>query len=299
MEGVLRAHPAVAVREVRGPGARETTVRKMSTTVVVSLEGNIVMEVALSKPVTVVGRHPDCDIRFDHPAVSLRHALFRIVDRTVYLEDLASTNGTLTNGIPTSSRVLHHLDLIQIGLHKLHVFDDSLLAGGVGDLEHTILDASEATMLAPVAGREVAPQALQPADPEDTDNLAHTDPFLRGDAGTPQTPPPLPQAPVAPAADTGIYALRNIKRRGGEGEIITLERANTLIGTVGVDTALIVKRGKTLFLSQFAAHGRPRLNGLELGPGAHEIVENDRIQVGESLFEVIRMTDEPSWNMGT
>ena len=67
----------------------------------------------------------------DHPAVSLRHALFRVVNRTVYVEDLASTNGTQVNGIVASNQVMHHLDLIQVGTHKLHFFDDSLLAGAV------------------------------------------------------------------------------------------------------------------------------------------------------------------------
>jgi len=70
----------------------------MSARVVVSLEGNIIAEVQLTKPVTVVGRHPACDIVIDAPHVSARHMLFRVVDRTVYVEDLASTNGTIVNG---------------------------------------------------------------------------------------------------------------------------------------------------------------------------------------------------------
>ena len=45
----------------------------MGTRVVISLEGQIVDEVQLAKAVTVVGRHPECDVVIDHPAVSARH----------------------------------------------------------------------------------------------------------------------------------------------------------------------------------------------------------------------------------
>ena len=57
----------------------------MRARVVVSLEGAIVTEVELAKQVTVVGRHPACDVCIDHPAVSARHMLFRIVDTTAYV----------------------------------------------------------------------------------------------------------------------------------------------------------------------------------------------------------------------
>ena len=119
----------------------------MGARVVLSLDGAIVSEVELTKPVTIVGRHPACDVCIDHPAISARHMLFRIEGRTVYVEDLASTNGTKVNGITSSHQVVHHLDLIEVGKHKLHFFDDSLLSGSVGDLESTVLTDYERTML--------------------------------------------------------------------------------------------------------------------------------------------------------
>jgi pSer/pThr/pTyr-binding forkhead associated (FHA) protein len=117
--------------------------------VVVSLEGAIVTEVELDKPVTVIGRHPACDVCIDHPAVSGRHMLFRVVDRTVYAEDLASTNGTKVNGHATQHQVVHHLDMIEVGRHRLHFFDDALLAaGGLANLESTVHTDFEKTMVA-------------------------------------------------------------------------------------------------------------------------------------------------------
>jgi len=119
----------------------------MSARIVISLDERIVSEVALAKPVTLVGRHPDCDVVIDHPAVSGRHMLLRIVNQTVYAEDLASTNTTRVNGLTAHHQVVHHLDVIEVGRHKLHFFDDSLLAGKVGGLENTVLTDYERTMM--------------------------------------------------------------------------------------------------------------------------------------------------------
>src|SRR3954469_23675612 len=109
----------------------------MEARVVVSLGVSILMEVQLAKPVTVVGRHPGCDIVIDAPHVSARHMLFRVVDQTVYVEDLASTNGTVVNGVTASHQVVPPLALVEVGRHKLHVFDDSMLSNAVNNVEST------------------------------------------------------------------------------------------------------------------------------------------------------------------
>jgi hypothetical protein len=294
MEGILTSRPLASVQGRRKGEPDAIGIGIMATRVVVSLEGKIVTEVALTKPVTVVGRHPDCDIFLDHPAVSLRHALFRTVGHTVYLEDLASTNGTRANGIAVTNRVLHHLDLVQIGMHKLHFFDESLLAGAVGDLEHTVFNEYEMTMLAPRAAREAIPEAPRRAPAAGDDGLSATL-AIRGRAdGFAATPAPQ----EAPAPDAGALALQEIGREE-PGRIVALDRANTMIGEYGAETALIVKRGHALFLSRFAGLRPPRLNGVEVGPGAHVIGEHDRVEIGAEVFEVIRLRDDPGGNKGT
>jgi pSer/pThr/pTyr-binding forkhead associated (FHA) protein len=142
----------------------------MRARVVVSLDGAIVTEIELTKDVTVVGRHPSCDICIDNPAISGRHMLFRIVDKTAYAEDLASTNGTKVNGHSTQHQVVHHLDLIEVGHHKLHFFDDELLAdGGISNLETTVHTDFEKTMMAAHA----APSPATDAGPGEGGPLAH------------------------------------------------------------------------------------------------------------------------------
>lgn len=256
----------------------------MTSRVVLSLDERIVGEVELAKPVTVVGRHPDCDIVIEHPAVYGRHMLFRVVDRTVYVEDLASTNGTRVNGLAVSQAVAHHLDTIEVGRHKLHFIDDELVVGRVGGLEDTVLTDFERTMLADHVATP-PPRPTRRADDDLSRTIAiQRNPTVRvGPAQERvQTDAAVATAPRAPA-----IALR-VLRGDNSGETLSLDRANTMIGIPGSDTALVVKRGSTYYLARFSG-GSPRLNRKELGPGTHPIAPQDVIDVGASSFEVIQV----------
>jgi pSer/pThr/pTyr-binding forkhead associated (FHA) protein len=253
----------------------------MGARVVLSLDDAIVSEVELTKPVTVVGRHPGCDIFIDHPAVSGRHMLFRVVGHTVYVEDLASTNGMRVNGITASHQVVHHLDLIEIGRHKLHFFDDELLRGGVGSLESTVQTDYERTMMAQhvADAARVAAPAERDVDLDRTQAIPR-DPSLR-------LGPAQESVRTDQAAQGAQLALR-ILAGGRAGELITLNRPNTMIGPVGADTALVIKRGAAYFIARLSGSRPPRLNSKELGPGTHPIGPQDLIDVGGWRFEVIQ-----------
>jgi len=70
----------------------------------------------------VIGRTPDCQIWFDEPEVSRRHARLFLVDDAAYVEDFASANGVLRNGHRiVSSAELRPGDMLVIGGHKLLV----------------------------------------------------------------------------------------------------------------------------------------------------------------------------------
>lgn len=236
----------------------------MAARIVLSLDGDILTEVELSKPVTVIGRHPNCDLCIDHPAISARHMLFRVVNTTVYVEDLASTNGTKVNGLSTSHQVVHHLDLIEAGKHKLHFFDDAMLAGGVESLETTVHTDYERTMLAAhVPDASHAPQP-QPASPETEVDLTRTMMIPRESLRLGPPHEVVRTGEIAPAAEA--LALR-VQSGARVGEIIALEQANTMLGTAGSDSALVVRRGSGFFLARFGGARPPRLNRQELGPG--------------------------------
>ena len=247
--------------------------------VVVSLEGRILSEALLTKPVTVVGRHPACDIVIDAPHVSARHMLFRVVNTTVYIEDLASTNGTVVNGIPANHQVVHHLDLIEVGKHKLHFFDESMLSATVSNLESTVVTEYERTMLAAhaaVADAAPAPaKALAAADDDLDRTRMIRSPFAEG--ALEQSRPGVKGPPLA------LYVLKGDER----GRVIALDKPNTMIGTAGTDTALVVKRAGKLLIARLGGQRPLKVNRRELGPGAHPIQEHDVIDVGATTFEVV------------
>jgi hypothetical protein len=242
--------------------------------IVVSLDGVIVTEVQLTKPVTVVGRHPTCDIRIDHPAVSGRHMLFRSVNRTMYAEDLASTNGMKVNGLSTQHQVVHHLDMIEVGTHRLHFFDEDLLGPkGLDSLEDTVHTDYERTMMA----AHVAPAAEPaPAKEDFSRTMAiERDQTLRlGPRGS------------AVAQEIQPLALRVVEGERS-GETIALVQANTMLGTMGGDSALVVRRNNGYFVVRFGGNRPPRVNDREVGSGAQQLSPHDRIEVGYQRYEVI------------
>jgi phosphoserine phosphatase RsbU/P len=65
--------------------------------------------------VAILGRHPDCDIVLEAPAVSRQHARIIRQQGRFFIEDLNSRNGTLVNGRPVIERqILNENDEIQI-----------------------------------------------------------------------------------------------------------------------------------------------------------------------------------------
>jgi hypothetical protein len=92
---------------------------------------------------------------------------------------------------------------------------------------------------------------------------------------------------VATSPRLPAIALR-VVRGADSGATLGLDRANTMIGTPGGDTALVVKRGSAYFLARFSG-GAPRLNHKELGSGTHPIAPSDVIDVGGMGFEVIQV----------
>ena len=99
----------------------------------------------------VVGRSPGCQLTFDDPRVSRRHACFHVEAHRVTVEDLRSRNGTLVNGVLLRGpMVLSHHDLVSIGSQELGVATvhdpaASVRDGSVTDPDDAILGEATQT----------------------------------------------------------------------------------------------------------------------------------------------------------
>ena len=82
---------------------------------IASVEGVEIKHVYLQKDRTTLGRAPDNDIVLQNPAVSSHHCAFDLKGLSdVFVEDLASTNGTFVNNRKVKRQRLRDEDVIAI-----------------------------------------------------------------------------------------------------------------------------------------------------------------------------------------
>lgn len=76
----------------------------------------------ITESVWVVGRGDDAHLQLNDPGVSRRHAVLRVMEGALYVEDLGSRNGTFVLGQPIDRRVaLQHGNQLQFGPCELRV----------------------------------------------------------------------------------------------------------------------------------------------------------------------------------
>lgn len=71
--------------------------------------------ISLQRPVLLVGRHPECDVRFDLPSISRRHCCLAIAYDRISIRDLGSRHGVWVNGVRSEESQLKSGDEIAIG----------------------------------------------------------------------------------------------------------------------------------------------------------------------------------------
>jgi len=129
------------------------------------LDGAVVKEVELVKPRTTLGRRPNNDIIVDNLTVSGEHAALHLLDQTVEVQDLGSTNGTFVNGQPVERQVLHDGDQVIIGKYEVRFADARQRFAKTADAQERTSapspapvrrDAFVRVLTGPGAGREVA-----------------------------------------------------------------------------------------------------------------------------------------------
>ncbi len=135
---------------------------------------------SLGKPLTKIGRTPQCDLVINDPLVSREHCLLQVKAGEMILEDLNSANGTLVNDQRITRTVLRPGDRIRLGLSEM-------VLEGIPEKE----DASAGGTSAVRAEEKAAPLPVQKAS-------------------APVPPPPQPASgPQTPAAEqAGVQEAR-------------------------------------------------------------------------------------------
>ena len=116
---------------------------------IISLDGNVLKEVQLTKDRTSLGRRPYNDIVIDNMAVSGEHAVLQMLGSESHIEDLSSTNGTYVNGKVVKKQQLHHDDIIEIGKYQIQYLDET-------QQSQVVISGTIKVLSGSAAGREMA-----------------------------------------------------------------------------------------------------------------------------------------------
>ena len=82
--------------------------------------------VLLQRPVILIGRHSECDVRLDLPQISRRHCCVGLAYNRLLIRDLGSRNGVRVNGRLVDESPLRAGDEVAIGPLIYRLEEESL-----------------------------------------------------------------------------------------------------------------------------------------------------------------------------
>jgi pSer/pThr/pTyr-binding forkhead associated (FHA) protein len=71
--------------------------------------------ITVQRPILLIGRHPECDLRLDLPKISRRHCCLASAYDRILIRDLGSRNGVRVNGRIVDETQLFRGDEVAIG----------------------------------------------------------------------------------------------------------------------------------------------------------------------------------------
>lgn len=130
--------------------------------------------IALYRPVLLIGRHLECDVRIDSPKVSRRHCCVALAYDRVLIRDLGSRNGVRVNGRVVDESRLYCGDELAIGpiLFRLELEPDEAVVPRAGPPASA---TAQRPAPAPAPARGPAPQFSQSAEPNSDVDLVPLD----------------------------------------------------------------------------------------------------------------------------
>ena len=146
---------------------------------ILSMDGQVLKEIPLSKERITIGRKAQNDVQIRQPCGQRRARGHRHASWTTrFLEDLGSTNGTMVNGKPIKKHFLQDNDVVELGKYKLKYVVEKKAqpkaapaAPAAADFEKTMVlrpgamkaAVEQAKAMAAAGGQQAAAQAMRAA----------------------------------------------------------------------------------------------------------------------------------------
>jgi len=277
----------------------------MPAKLILSMDGLVLKEIALTKERTTIGRKPHNDIQIDNLAVSGEHAVIVTILNDSFLEDLGSTNGTLVNGQPIKKHFLQTNDVVELGKYKLkYISDQTSKSAAPQDFEKTMV-------LRPGAVPKADAPKPSTSEAAPTMGASQPTPAMGASQPTPTAPPPSASQPVRPVAASqgvptmgasqpmsasqplaagGKVAAIQILSGSNAGKEMEITKALTTLGKPGVQVAVITKRPQGFFITHVEGANFPILNGRLLDAQAHPLNDHDIIELAGVKMEFFYKT---------
>ena len=219
---------------------------------ILSMDGLVLKEIALTKERMNIGRKASNDIQIDNLAISGEHAAVVTILNDSFLEDLNSTNGTLVNGQPAKKHFLKNGDVIELGKYKLKYVVEQAPLLDSGDFERTPRPSATAAA-ASVAVKSAFGSTLPG-----------------------QSSPAADQPPTYAALVCGALQILNGANAGRQ---LELTKTLTTLGKPGVQVAVIARRPHGYFITHVEGGKRPVVNGQTINDQARQLVDQDVIEI--------------------
>jgi len=272
------------------------------------------IEFKLDRQRITIGRRPDNDVCLAFPAVSGEHAAVVTILADSFLEDLASTNGTLVNGTAVTKHFLRDRDEIDVGEKTLvYLVDDAAtleappqsVARPDGPRQRGVTDATTPTPAAGTRGDPDAPRAKRRSDGVARPPGPPTDPVERlvaveiegGAAGAPAAAPDADSAVApSPPPDRSNDPAPALKVVSGAkaGRIVALVKDETLVGRAGVQVAALRRTAGAVRVVPIEGANPPRVNGTPVAPEGQPLTVGDILEIAGTRLEVVAPAKGPS-----
>ena len=255
----------------------------MAAKIILSMDGVVLQEYALSKERMTIGRKAHNDIVIDNLAVSGEHAAIVTIQNDSFLEDLDSTNGVMVNGASTKKHFLQNSDVIEIGKYKIKYLNDQPTQTTAADFERTMVlraPVKPAANKPAMATTQAIPTVVTSEDALDATGKFNATGPLTGSLGKPASAQPAAGAAVS--QEPAVVQILNGPNAGKELELV---KNLTTLGKPGVQVAVLARRPHGYFLTHVEGATFPVVNGESIGEHIRQLNDHDILELAGVKME--------------